>query len=426
MPHALYIPRARLLDPATGTDRTGELYVDPQGRIAPRPDTLPEGCVTFTHAGELLVTPGLCDLHVHFRDPGQTASEDLASGAAAAANGGFTRVVTMPNTLPATDSPELVARAKNAALPVSIYPSACCTRARNGKVPAELEALAEAGASCFTDDGSMVSNPEVMEAVMRRAKALGRVVMDHAVRPEIQQGGVIRECPLAERLGLKVFPAEAEIQAVRDDIAVCRRTGCPLHIQHISCAETVRLVAEARREGLPVTAEITPHHLALAAEEIPGDDANWRMNPPLGTRADRAALRQALLDGTVAIFATDHAPHTPESKSQGFGKGPFGIIGLETAFAVTWHEMVLKEGLAPLAWAAYWITNPNRLLGLTPPTLEVGQAAELALFAPDLPWQVTPQTLASKSHDTPWLNQTLTGRCLATYRNGTLRHTTGK
>ena len=426
MPHALYIPRARLLDPATATDRTGELYVDPQGRIAPRPDILPEGCVTFTHKGELLVTPGLCDLHVHFRDPGQTDSEDLASGAAAAANGGFTRVVTMPNTLPATDSPELVARAKNAALPVSIYPSACCTRARNGKIPADLEALAAAGASCFTDDGSMVSNPEVMDAVMRRAKALGRVVMDHAVRPEIQAGGVIRECPLAERLGLKVFPAEAEIQAVRDDIAACRRTGCPLHIQHISCAETVRLVADARREGLPVTAEITPHHLALAAEEIPGDDANWRMNPPLGTRADRAALRQALLDGSVSIFATDHAPHTPESKSHGFGKGPFGIIGLETAFAITWHEMVLKDGLPPLAWAAYWITNPNRLLGLTPPTLDLGQSAELALFAPDLPWQVTPEALASKSHDTPWLGQTLTGRCLATYRNGKLRHTAGK
>lgn len=418
MQHPLYIPRARLLDPAFGRDELGELYINAEGFIDDAPPALPANCTVLDETeGALLVTPGLCDVHVHFRDPGQTQAEDLFSGAAAAARGGFTRVVTMPNTSPATDSPELVRRTRRTIGPVAIYPSACCTRSRAGKEPADLEALVEAGAVCFTDDGAMVSNPEVMAEVMTRAKALGRVVMDHAVRPDIQQGGVVRACPAAERYGLKVFPAEAEVQAVVDDLASCRRTGCALHIQHISCAQTVRLVQEAReREGLPVTAEVTPHHLALCAEEIPGDDANWRMNPPLGLRSDRDALRAALRSGVLKIFATDHAPHTPQSKSQGFAKGPFGIIGLETAFAVSWHEMVVREGMRALDWAEAWITRPNALIGLEPPTLARGARAEIALFRPERPWRVDPERFASKSRNSPWAGQTLQGVSLGALR----------
>lgn len=419
---SVYIPRARLLDPSTGLDAVGALFVTPEGRLAPVPEKLPPASrMTVLDRPGLTVVPGLCDLHVHFRDPGATDTEDLLSGCAAAANGGFTRVVTMPNTNPATDTPELIRRARSAQGPCSIYPSACATVSRAGHTCAPLEALAEAGAVAFTDDGAMISDPEVMKVVMLRARKLGRVVMDHAVRPDIQNGGIIRDCPAAEACGLPIFPPEAEIEAVRDDIARCRETGCALHIQHLSCAASVGLIRAARAEGLPVTAEVTPHHLALAAEDIPGNDGNWRMNPPLGTRADVEALRAGLLDGTLTVFATDHAPHSRALKAKGFRSAPFGIIGLETAVGVSWDVMVRGCGMAPLTWAAYWITNPNRLIDLPPPTLQDGAVAEFAVLDLETEWTVDPEKFASKSVNTPWAGQTVRGRALATYRKGRLR-----
>ena len=421
-PKAVYIPNARLIDPACDRDEMGALFITPEGKIAPVPNPLPPASkMTVIDRPGLTVVPGLCDVHVHFREPGLTEAEDLVSGSAAAANGGFTRVVTMPNTSPATDTPELVRHMRSAQTCVSIYPSACCTVSRAGKACGPLEALAEAGASCFTDDGAMVSNPEVMKVVMLRAKKLGKVVMDHAVRPDIQNGGIIRDCPVAKEFDLPIFPAEAEIEAVRDDIARCRETGCAVHIQHLSCAGSVELIRAAQAEGLPVTAEVTPHHLALAAEDIPGNDGNWRMNPPLGTREDVKALREGLLDGTLSLFATDHAPHTRASKSKGFRAAPFGIIGLETAVGVSWDVMVRQCGMAPLTWAKYWITNPNNLIGLPPPTLAEGAKAELAILALDDEWTVDPEAFASKSADTPWAGATLRGRAIATYRKGRLR-----
>ncbi len=419
---ALYFPRVRLLDPTSGRDEEGALFIDAEGVIAPVPAKLPPASrLTVIERPGLTVVPGLCDVHVHFRDPGATESEDLVSGSAAAATGGFTRVVTMPNTNPATDTPELVRRARTASLPVSIYPSACATVSRMGKQCAPLEALEQAGAVAFTDDGAMISDPEVMHVVMLRAKKLGRPVMDHAVVPTLQNGGVVRDCPVARALNLPIFPAEAEVEAVRADIAVCRETGCALHLQHLSCAESVALIRAAQAEGLPVTGEVTPHHLALAAEDIPGDDGNWRMNPPLGTRADVEALRQGLLDGTLTLFATDHAPHSRASKGKGFQSAPFGIIGLETAVGITWDVMVRQCGMAPLAWAAAWIVHPNRLIGLTPPTLDLGAKAELAILDLEETWVVEDGRLAGKSADTPWLGQTVRGRAVATYRKGHLR-----
>lgn len=421
-PKAVYIPDARLLDPSCGRDERGALFVDASGRIAPVPAKLPPAArLTVIDRPGLVVTPGLCDVHVHFRDPGATEAEDLVSGCAAAANGGFTRVVTMPNTNPPTDTPDLVRRARNAQGAAAVFPCACATVGRAGKACAPLEALEEAGAVAFSDDGAMVADPEVMRVVMLRAKKLGRPVMDHAVLPGLQQGGIVRDCPAAREFGLPLFPPEAEVEAVRADIALCRATGCALHLQHLSCAESVALVRAARAEGLPVTAEATPHHLALAAEDIPGNDGDWRMNPPLGTRADVEALRQGVLDGTLTLFATDHAPHAPATKAKGFKAAPFGVIGLETAVGVTWETMVRRCGMAPLAWAAAWVTAPNRLLGLPPPTLELGAPAELAILAPDEEWAVTPEALASKSRNSPWLGRTLRGRAVATYRRGRLR-----
>ncbi len=419
---AVYIPKARLLDPVAGRDETGPLYIDEKGLIAPVPTRFPpKSRLTVIDQEGLTVTPGLCDIHVHFRDPGLTETEDLMSGACAAANSGFTRVVTMPNTQPAIDTPDLLRRQIQAVVPVTILPAACATLERQGRLPADIERLASAGAAAFTDDGGMIADPDVMRVVMTRARQREKCVMDHAVKPEIALAGVIRDCPAARTCDLPVFPAEAEIEAVKADIALCRATGCALHIQHVSCAGSVELIREARGEGLPVTAEVTPHHLALAAEDIPGDDANFKMNPPLGTRADVAVLRQGALDGTLGVFATDHAPHARLAKLKGFRMAPFGIIGLETAVGVTWSLMVVELGMKPLAWAAAWITEPAKVIGVRPPSLEIGQTAELAVFDFETPWVVDPDQFASKSRNTPFAGRTLHGQALYTYRKGRLR-----
>ena len=242
--------------------------------------------------------PGFVDVHVHFRDPGLPAAETTASGLAAAVRGGMRTVVTMPNTVPACDSPDLMryqraAAAASGVTGCTLLTSACITKGRLGKEVADLEALAEAGAAFFTDDGSYVADDKVMEEAMRRAYDLNIVVCQHAMDPQELKGGVIRDCDLARKLNLPIISVETETKAIRRDLSLCRETGCRLHIQHISTAAGVELVRAAQREGLPVTAEAMPHHLLLTCDDLVADDANFKMAPPLGNREDRAELRRA-------------------------------------------------------------------------------------------------------------------------------------
>lgn len=310
---------------------------------------------------------GFRDIHVHFRDPGMPQAETRATGAAAAAAGGFVCVTTMPNTTPAGDSVAwLREQIEDDSLPVRIAPAACITRGRLGREVADLERLAEAGAVAFTDDGSFVSDRNVMREAMRRAAALGRPVMQHAVVPSLLRDGVIRNCRVARAFRLPVMPPDAEVEAVRRDIGLCRETGCSLHIQHISCAGTVDLIREARREGLPVTGEATPHHLLFSCDDIPDNDANWKMAPPLGNQEDRAAIRAAVKDGTLGILATDHAPHPAAAKRGGFIGSANGIVGLETAVAITYKVLVEDEGMDVNEWAKRWTEGPARLIGEEP------------------------------------------------------------
>lgn len=318
----------------------------------------------MSEAPLILEYPGFVDVHVHFRDPGVPEAETTASGLAAALRGGFSAVVTMPNTSPACDSPAVIGRqlaaARQSAGGVVLVPSAAITKGRAGREVADLEALEEAGAAFFTDDGSYVADTRVMEAAMRRAAALGLCVCDHAMDPAWQRDGVMRDCALARRLGVPVIPARAETAAIERDVSLCRVTGCKLHIQHISTAEGVELVRSAQKEGLPVTAEATPHHLLFCCDELVSDDANYKMAPPLGTREDRAELRKAVKDG-VLMFATDHAPHPAAAKSRGFASSANGIIGLEAAIPVTWRVMVEDEGMQPDDWAKAWWQMPRQL-----------------------------------------------------------------
>ena len=312
-----------------------------------------------------LTFPGFADVHVHFRDPGMPEAETTTSGLVAAERGGFAAVVTMPNTTPACDSQEAIraqleAKGEDEQRTV-LFPSACITKGRAGKEVSDLETLAEAGAAFFTDDGSYVADDRVMEEAMDRIAALNMVVCQHAMDPAEQKGGVIRDCALARKLNLPVISVETETKAIRRDLSLCRVTGCRLHIQHISTAAGVSLVRDAQREGLPVTAEATPHHLLLTCDDLVADDANFKMAPPLGNREDRAELRKAVKDG-VLMFATDHAPHPAAKKSLGFMKSANGIIGLETAIPITYAVMVEEEGMSVERWAEAWWKMPRDII----------------------------------------------------------------
>ena len=404
------IAGVRRVDPATGEDATGD-YVVREGRAAAADADVP---VVLNGAG-LVLMPGLIDVHVHFRDPGTPQAEDRFSGARAAARGGFTRVVTMPNTSPPCDTPEAVARQTGTQAAVRILPAACATAGRGGRNVADLAALAAAGAVAFTDDGSMVADDAAMRAVMRLARQLGRPVMDHAMDPVLMRDGIIRDSPLARRLALPIMIPETEVAAVQRDIGLARETGCAMHLQHLSCADSVAALRDARIAGLPVTGEATPHHLLLTAEAIIEDDGNWRMNPPLGSRADRAALRQAVLDGTISILATDHAPHAPETKNKGFARAPFGVIGLETALGASWQALGREAGMALPDFVARWTIGPARLLGIESPTLAPGgQPADFTLVDFHAARRVDPARFASRSRNCPFDGMTLPGRVLLT------------
>jgi dihydroorotase len=263
-----------------------------------------------------------------------------------------------------------------------------------------------------------VADDAIMRAAMTRAAVLCKPVMDHAVLPGIAKNGMIRDCPLARRLGLPVFPPEAETEAVARDIRLCRETGCATHIQHISCAASVDAIRAARAVGLPVTGEASPHHIALAAEDIPGDDGNYRMNPPLGNRADVSAIRAGVLDGTLTIFATDHAPHTAATKAHGFSNAAFGVIGLETAVGVTWRVMVAEAGMRVTDWVARWTAGPAALLGQPSPTLATGVLADLTLIDTRVPWLADPGAFRSLSRNTPFTGWSLPARAVLTVCQG--------
>lgn len=315
--------------------------------------------------------PGFIDVHVHFRDPGVPEAETTASGLAAATRGGFAAVVTMPNTTPACDSPDLLRYQREKAesfrhssllTPRSslLFPSACITKGRLGKEVADLEALADAGAAFFTDDGTYVPDQRVLEEAMRRAYDLNMVVCQHALSPEF-----------------------TEAEAIARDLSVCRETGCRYHVQHISTAKGVELIRDAQREGLPVTAEAAPHHLLLTKDDIPSklqtpSSTLYKMAPPLATKEDRAELRKAVKEGLL-MFATDHAPHPMAKKNLPYEQAANGIIGLETAIPITYAVMVEEEGMSLEDWAKAWHDMPAAIVrgidpaALKPTVIEIGE-----------------------------------------------------
>ncbi len=416
-PHAAFtLENARLLDPAAGRDGPGCLSLA-EGHIA---NSASMGQARRIDARGWTVAPGFVDLHVHFREPGGETAETTASGARAAARGGFTTVLTMPNTQPPIDTPDrlraALARHAGVAATARVLASACVTRDRAGLELADLAALAAAGASAFTDDGAAVDNAQLMRAALAACARLNRPLLQHALDPAAR--GVAHDGAFAARHGFPGIPDTAETGLIARDLKLAAETGGALHIQHLSAAASLPLLAAARRAGVRVTAEATPHHLFFCDADIPDTDTNYKMAPPLRTAADRAALRLAVSIGEIGVLATDHAPHTATRKALGWMDAPFGALGLESAVGATYRALVIEQRMAALDWVARWTSGPAAVLGLPAPNLEIGAPADLVVLDLDADWTMTVSDLASQSRNCPFLGQRLKGRVVATLLGG--------
>lgn len=367
-----------------------------------------------------IVSPGFVDLHVHLREPGREEAETIETGSRAAALGGFTAVVAMPNTDPAQDSVAVVdfVRAQGERVGLcEVLPSGCITIGRAGEALAPFGELAAAGVHLFTDDGNGVQDPQLMRRALEYASALGITLAQHCEVAALTHGAVMHEGACCSRLGLPGWPALAEELMVHRDIELCRLVGAPVHLLHLSTARSVELVRAAKADGLPVTAEAAPHHFTLTDSLLASYDPVFKVNPPLRTPADIAAIKAGLADGTIDAIATDHAPHPPEAKEAALDQAPPGMLGLETALALSLGEldMPLDRIVAALSW------QPARIAGVDDRhgrPIAPGEPANVCVFDPALEWEVVPAHLASKSRNTPYAGRTLRGKVRHTIFRG--------
>jgi len=426
----VFIEGGRVIDPASGTDGVRTVVVR-EGRIAEVVERLerPRGARVIDARGKW-VTPGLLDLHVHLREPGHEYKETVASGARAAVAGGFTAVCAMPNTVPVNDNASvtelILARAAAAGL-ARVYPVGAISKGSKGEELAEYGELRGAGCVALSDDGKPVMSSALMRRALEYARAFGLPLTVHEEDLGLVGKGVMHEGPAATRLGLKGVPAASEEVMVSRDLALVELTGGRLHIAHLSTAGAVRAVREAKRRGLSVTAEVTPHHLTLTDEDVArsGYDPSFKMNPPLRSAEDVRALREGLADGTIDCIATDHAPHSAVEKDLEFDAAANGIVGLETAFPVC--LALVREGLLGERRLIEALTaSPARAFGLPGGSLARGAPADLALLDPGLEWRCDPARFHSKSRNSPWKGRALVGRCTHALVGGRLVHELGE
>ncbi len=351
-------------------------------------------------------------MHVHLREPGREDEETIVSGAAAAVSGGFTSLACMPNTEPPLDTESAVRFVLREAekTGVHIYPVAAVTKGSQGKELTEIAALVQAGAVAVSDDGSPVSSPDLMRRALEYTKMFDIPVISHAEELTLTANGLMHEGKMSARLGLRGMPSVAEELMVARDIALAEYTGGRLHVAHVSTARSVELIRQAKRRGLRVTAEVTPHHFTLTDETLVFFDANLKVNPPLRTAADVEALKNGLADGTIDVIASDHAPHAHEEKEVEFDAAPFGMIGLETALGLVLSELV-EPGFLTLSEAMAKMTiGPARILGIPDGQLTVGGNATMTIFDPARPWVVDVNRFRSQSRNSPFAGRELRGR----------------
>lgn len=401
-------------------DRIADLLVD-EGRVRNIAEGLGDEKAEIFDANGLIVSPGFIDLHVHLREPGEEYKETIASGALAAVRGGFTAVCAMPNTKPVNDNASvtryIIEKAREAGL-ARVYPVGAITRASEGAELAEMAEMKEAGAIAVSDDGRPVMNSQVMRHAMEYARDHGLVIADHCQDCQLTAGGVMNEGRYSTLLGLKGMNCAGEENHVARDIMLAELTGARAHIAHISTAGAVEMVRRAKRAGLPVTCEVTPHHLALTDEAVIGFDTNTKMNPPLRSEEDRAALIEAARDGTIDAIATDHAPHHADEKMLEYDRAPFGVVGLETALGVALTTLHHEAGLSLNRVIEMLTTGPARAFSLPGGTLETDAAADITIFDPDSEWMVDAKRFKSKSRNTAFAGWQLRGAVIATFVAG--------
>ncbi len=421
---SLWIINGNVWNESTGALESKHVYIE-NGVIAALHDgaSLPDtGSAEVLDAAGKLVSAGFIDMHVHLRDPGFEYKEDIATGSRSAAQGGFTTIACMPNTRPVTDTPETVRYIKDKAAAegiVKVLPYAAITKNELGRELTDFAALKEAGAIGFTDDGVGVQNAQMMKNAMALAHSMNMPIIAHCEDDSLVEGAWASEGEFSRKHGLKGIPNESEAIHVGRDVLLAEATGVHYHVCHVSTEQSVRLIRLAKSIGVRVTAEVCPHHLLLSDEDIPGlDDANWKMNPPLRTPRDVAAVIEALEDGTIDMVVTDHAPHSAEEKARGVQLAPFGIVGFETAFPLLYTKFV-QTGKWTLGFLLERMTkDPARVFGLEQGRLAPGAPADLTIVDLDSVKAVDPSAFASKSTNTPFGGWELAGWPTATIVDG--------
>jgi dihydroorotase len=415
-----------LVHPDDGRTEAADLLIR-DGTIRAIGEALaPEADVPVYDASDKLISPGWMDMHVHFREPGYEHKETIATGARAAAAGGFTDVACMPNTDPPIHTRDVVEFVKERAAdtPVTVHPIACVSKERAGAEMAELADLADGGAVAFSDDGAPVHQANLMRRALEYSTMLDRPIINHMEEPSLNPGGQMHEGEVSARIGLDGIPGLADDVMIARDIELAAFTGGHVHVAHISTARGVELVRRAKARDLPVTAEVCTHHVALSdrAVEASGFDTHTKMHPPLRAPEDVEALKAGLADGTIDALCTDHAPHAAYEKDVEFTAAPFGITGLSTAWGLIGRELI-EPGVLSVAEAVRALTTaPRRILRLDAPTLAEGAPASLTVFDASTRWTVTEDDLQSKSRNTPFRGEELVGRPWAIYTDGQLVH----
>lgn len=416
----LLIKNGIVVNPGDQSERRADLLVK-DGVIAQITESFEgEADRVFDAAGAYCM-PGFIDMHVHLRDPGLTYKEDIASGGAAALHGGFTTIVAMPNTKPAADSPEVIRYVREKAEKVTkvhVIQVGSVTKGMEGRELSDIRGMAAEGCICLSEDGKSVMNADLYRDAMRIAAEENMTVLAHCEDINLVHGGVLNADEVSASLGMPGITNAVEDVIVARDILLAKETGCRLHLCHCSTEDSVKMVRMAKADGVHVTAEVCPHHFAMTSDEIVSDDANYKMNPPLRTAADVEALKKGLSENVMDVIATDHAPHASEEKEKGILKAPFGIVGLETAAALTYTHLVKPGLLTVMQMAEKMSYHPARILGLNKGVIEEGAPADLVIFDPDREWVIDPSEFLSKGKNTPFAGKKVFGKVTATIVNG--------
>jgi dihydroorotase len=420
MPDLTWIKNGRIIDPANGRDDVADIYIN-AGRIVGSLSPEQKARAQIIDAKDLLICPGLVDIHVHFREPGQTHKETIQTGSHAAAAGGFTSVICMPNTTPPADDAGTIQYIQDAIhreAVVHVYPTGCITVGMNGERLAPIGSLKRAGVVAITDDGKCVQNNELMRRAVEYASMFSLPVLDHCEDSSLTRGSVMNEGIMSTQLGLGGWPAAAEDIIVSRNVILSTHTEAHIHLQHISSATSVDIIRRAKQRKVNITAEATPHHLALTDATIAEYNTNFKMNPPLRTEEDRQALIEGLRDGTLDCVATDHAPHTDYEKDKEFDFAPPGIVGLETALPITLQVLHRESGFSLLDTIGQLTSKPAKVMKLDAGSIGEGAMADIAIIDPNESWTVTAESLHSKSANSPWLGVKLKGRVKTTLLEG--------